>query len=488
MTVLEDGLVVQAGLVHVLRERGIDVAGKNVDELRTIMAAQPDFTNEPNILESIIRARGHLCLFYPKFHCELSPIEAFWAAVKRFTRRYCGYKKKNLSVIIPFALQSVCTQTLKRIFGKCRRVEQAYRDKMTSTDMLIHMKVNTHRAYQSHRQADPQIRSHVKHTVASSCYCGDCSDGSTSVPDLCMQGYCVEHGRMRADFEKSFTSVNVAPVVEEKKGPLGKVLRVLQVKQKTKTTIEVQVEVEGAEGSSWHARSKLSTKFNKKMLEDYLALNPLAAYVAPVTSKPAPMMDPQYANSALSAPAVASALPAPGNDLLPDVAAFSPVPASVAAVVVANSLPDSDVPAGYDYIGCDVCRRWRVVPTIDIETNKVYSPHTHKHTLTHKHTQTHAQWADGGLNFRCSQVCDDGCQAACCACGDDCECCPKPNPGNISLQLINGWKVDNQKPIPNRQYRLFEVAARELLFTAKPVMTHAERIKFWNTVSLFVLC
>ena len=27
------------------------------------------------ILEDIVEKRGHVCMFYPKFHCELSPIE-----------------------------------------------------------------------------------------------------------------------------------------------------------------------------------------------------------------------------------------------------------------------------------------------------------------------------------------------------------------------------------------------------------------------------
>ena len=394
MTVLENGLNVQAGLMHVLRERGIDVDGKNADELRIIMAAQPDFANEPNILESIIRARGHLCLFYPKFHCELSPIEAYWAAVKRFTRRYCGYKKKNLAAILPLALQSVCSQTTKRIFGKCRRVEQAYRDKMTPTNMVIFMKVNTHRVYKSHRAADPQLRSDVKHTVSSFCFCCDCPPFTRcSVPgclhrktlplraaDPCMQDYCVEHGKMRAGFEISFTSVSAPPPVEEKKGPLGKVVTVLQAKYKSKTTVEVQVEVEGVEGTSWHARSKLSNKHNKKMLEDYLALKPLEAYVAPSTSKPAPQMDPQYASpsvvaathaaAAAAAPPPATAPPAdaaPPAPLPPPAPAFS-VPATAVLPVSAFSVP---APAGFEYIGCDVCRRWRIVSTSDIESNQV---------------------------------------------------------------------------------------------------------------------
>jgi hypothetical protein len=193
-----------------------------------------------------------------------------------------------------------------------------------------------------------------------------------------MQDYCVEHGKMRAGFEISFTSVSAPPPVEEKKGPLGKVVTVLQAKYKSKTTVEVQVEVEGVEGTSWHARSKLSNKHNKKMLEDYLALKPLEAYVAPSTSKPALQMDPQYAApspataaaAAAAAPPPATAPPAdaaPPAPLPPPAPAFS-VPVTAVLPVPAFSVP---APAGFEYIGCDVCRRWRIVSTSDIESNQV---------------------------------------------------------------------------------------------------------------------
>lgn len=48
---------------------------------------QPDFRNVKSHLEEIIEARGHLCEFYPKFHCELNYIEQYWGAVKLL---YCS--------------------------------------------------------------------------------------------------------------------------------------------------------------------------------------------------------------------------------------------------------------------------------------------------------------------------------------------------------------------------------------------------------------
>jgi hypothetical protein len=50
--------------------------------LRTMIAAwqrilskQDDFTNQISMLKSVIREAGHECIFLPKFHCELNPIE-----------------------------------------------------------------------------------------------------------------------------------------------------------------------------------------------------------------------------------------------------------------------------------------------------------------------------------------------------------------------------------------------------------------------------
>jgi len=46
------------------------------------MFTQPDFVSQKSQLEECITARGHICDFYPKFHCELNFIEQYWGAVK----------------------------------------------------------------------------------------------------------------------------------------------------------------------------------------------------------------------------------------------------------------------------------------------------------------------------------------------------------------------------------------------------------------------
>jgi hypothetical protein len=44
--------------------------------------SQPDFTEQKSLIQEVIEKAGHLCIFLPKFHCELNFIEFFWGAVK----------------------------------------------------------------------------------------------------------------------------------------------------------------------------------------------------------------------------------------------------------------------------------------------------------------------------------------------------------------------------------------------------------------------
>ena len=75
------------GLEQTLQERGF-----KVDKMRAkcspvcpwendsccmarLLSKQDDFVNQTSMLETVIRKAGHECLFLPKFHCELDPIE-----------------------------------------------------------------------------------------------------------------------------------------------------------------------------------------------------------------------------------------------------------------------------------------------------------------------------------------------------------------------------------------------------------------------------
>lgn len=56
-----------------------------------ILELQPDFQQQKSLIQEVIEAAGHLCIFLPKFHCELNFIEFFWGVVKKYLRDNCDY-------------------------------------------------------------------------------------------------------------------------------------------------------------------------------------------------------------------------------------------------------------------------------------------------------------------------------------------------------------------------------------------------------------
>ena len=52
----------------------------------SILFNQPDFVSQKSQLQELIESHGHLCDFYPKYHCELNFIEQYWGAAKH---RFC---------------------------------------------------------------------------------------------------------------------------------------------------------------------------------------------------------------------------------------------------------------------------------------------------------------------------------------------------------------------------------------------------------------
>jgi hypothetical protein len=75
------------GLQQVLEERGFDVHNLRAKCtpvypwestnccMARLLSQQEDFMNQPSMLETLIKKAGHECIFLPKFHCELNPIE-----------------------------------------------------------------------------------------------------------------------------------------------------------------------------------------------------------------------------------------------------------------------------------------------------------------------------------------------------------------------------------------------------------------------------
>ena len=47
-----------------------------------VLSLQDNFVNEKPLLQHYLEGHGHVCLFLPKFHCELNPIEMLWGYAK----------------------------------------------------------------------------------------------------------------------------------------------------------------------------------------------------------------------------------------------------------------------------------------------------------------------------------------------------------------------------------------------------------------------
>ncbi len=80
MLICERGLWPEKGLKANCNPR-CDLGGSNCC-CWWLLYMQPDFITQKTQLEELIELCGHLCDFYPKYHCELNFIEQYWGAAK----------------------------------------------------------------------------------------------------------------------------------------------------------------------------------------------------------------------------------------------------------------------------------------------------------------------------------------------------------------------------------------------------------------------
>lgn len=82
---------------------------------RRILFNQPNFLGQKPQLQEFIESRGHLCDFYPKYHCELNFIEQYWGAAK-FQYRSATRSKtlKDMESLVRESLDSVPLLQIRR--------------------------------------------------------------------------------------------------------------------------------------------------------------------------------------------------------------------------------------------------------------------------------------------------------------------------------------------------------------------------------------
>lgn len=147
------GKKIPKGTKMVLEERGISTAGMNAKRQCEVLAEQPDFQEEVTMLEDLLRKRGHMVKFTPKFHCELQPIELYWAQAKRKARESCNYSIVSLRKCIEPALDSVSLSTIRKCYRKMRDYMRAYSEGKTA-GVEVESAVKLYRSHRRPVQSD----------------------------------------------------------------------------------------------------------------------------------------------------------------------------------------------------------------------------------------------------------------------------------------------------------------------------------------------
>ena len=144
---LVDNDGIPKGMKLVPEERGVDTSNMRAKEMRELLKTFPDFRAQKTIFEDYLDHRGHVCIFYPKFHCELSPIERVWCRSKKHTHAYADGTITRLRKIVPEGLDSVTLEQMKKFFRSCHDYEKAYREGGTGREGEERVKL-----YKSHRR------------------------------------------------------------------------------------------------------------------------------------------------------------------------------------------------------------------------------------------------------------------------------------------------------------------------------------------------
>jgi hypothetical protein len=141
------------GAALVLEERGYNTRGMKLEEMRAILADHDDFKNEKCRVDRFLSNICHTCVFIPKFHCELNPIERVWAQSKRYTRAYCDYTIGSLRRSIPLGLKSVSKENIANYVHRCRNYMFAYLEgSAVGQELEEKIKFYKSASYTSHRR------------------------------------------------------------------------------------------------------------------------------------------------------------------------------------------------------------------------------------------------------------------------------------------------------------------------------------------------
>ena len=158
------------GIKQVLEERGLWQAGMHLECAKPkclvdatsccakcVLGLQPDFTEQKSLVQEVIEAAGHMCIFLPKFHCELNFIEFFWGAVKKYLRDHCDYTFATLKDNLPKALASVDVKTIQWWEHRMIQWMDAYSEGKGTKEAQLQVKAFSSHKYSSHHRVPETV-------------------------------------------------------------------------------------------------------------------------------------------------------------------------------------------------------------------------------------------------------------------------------------------------------------------------------------------
>ena len=126
---------------------------------KRILELEPDFQAQKSLVQETIEDAGHLCLFLPKFHCELNFIEFFWESVRKYIWENCGGTFEMLKKNLPLALQSVQLSTICLWEHHTHRWMNAYRAGLDTKAAQVQVWEFSSKKYKSHRRVPEAVAS-----------------------------------------------------------------------------------------------------------------------------------------------------------------------------------------------------------------------------------------------------------------------------------------------------------------------------------------
>ena len=115
-----------------------------------MMSRQKDFLEEESMLTKLVKKRGHLALFLPKFHCELNWAELFWSKSKSFVRQQVDgtWKAMVQAIWLSFGCRNIPIDLSHRFFRKCREIMGLYKHNLSGAFATYCQK-----SFNGHRQS-----------------------------------------------------------------------------------------------------------------------------------------------------------------------------------------------------------------------------------------------------------------------------------------------------------------------------------------------